>query len=734
MVAARSASQVADVDVASELGPLLYLYCSLTNPRWRLEAVLRVHALTRRLAIVVPRLDRERAALLAKATCPEALRGPLSDLAIRSDGVSCSSIASALYARDWLGAARLGITAALELGDIAAARAVRTRVQAASRIQPRVLDTLIEWGYARRGVRPQPFVASLARRGVEEQFRPSASLVIALVDEICASAQRERAAAARALVARVPRGERGVARAHLCRLTLAFVGAEAADREARAIREKSHRHTALRLLAPSVTRRSEEGLCFLGDAIARIVQRLTPLSLPRVLTPGASELERALYDEGVALSDAASRRRRVIVDAARATVRRALRQPERVARDILDARLRTLVHLGGQLASDAVANAITQSPISAYTERVLETLLDLDATRGTAYVLAHATELAHVVHLLYVAERCGGVPEGFAYAYSRAFERTKDHGVLRRFMDAWRAHRHMEPDARAMHWLAQQDPSDPVALICSLDDEIAGTHVDHLRTVIGDLDRELLARPPRVWSQMKPWSDWKWRNHLEAARDHVVVNPAIVERCAKWLRLRPERLAIGDLGLPCTTLGIDGVTYRVRLLDKRHDLLTYLRFADVPVPSCYRSSARTWTWSGRDTIDAWGDPLTLCFHVERGSGNVFEACGFLFGSFAEVDGRRSVVFNSLHVRPNTAALRFAILENVERQLRALGIGLLGIANVHNGRGELPRDYEERVVELVRFRALRCPDIGDDICCEVNERTSASSMYWRNLDR
>lgn len=769
MVAARSANQVADVAVASELGSLLYSYCSITGPRWRLEAVLRIHALVRRLGITVPRLDRELDALLARAVCPAGLRVPLTDLARRSESDGCGDAAAALFARSWIGSATHGVVTALRLGDRSAARAVRDRVLAASRVHAPMLDELLEWGYLRHSRVSVPFVASLTRVGSEALYRASAPLVAKLVDVVCATAQYERAPTIREIAARLSGRERAQARVQLCRLTLAARGPVAARREARAIRERSHRAAALRIVegapAPvSVPRHVEmlDGIEEGGYAIPsilpelrvhgapsdeiltlavarqveRLERRLTPATLPRVIHPGASPLERALHDEGVALSPDARRRRRVLIDAARATVRQALREPASVAVDVLDARLRTLVHLGGELATSSIANAIMQSPIGAHTARVVEAWCELDATRAGAYVIEHADELQETRRLLGGVELRGGLPLGFADAYRQAYDHAKEHSYVRRFIDAWRQHRGMEPDARALRWLAHQDVTlEPEELICRLDDAVTGSHLEHLRAVIADIDRELLVRPPRLWARLRSWASWTWHAHLTHARDVVAINPAIVERCAKRFRLESERLAVGDLGMACQTFDVEGATYRVRLLDKRRDLLTYLRFADVPVPSCYRSTARTWSWSDRDTIDAWGDPLTFCFHIEHGRGAVFGPIGFLFGSFAEVGERRAVVLNSLHVRPNTRALRFAILESIEQHFcRALGVQILGIANTHNGRGELPPAYEGRSVQLHRFRALRCPDVGDDICTAVNRWTSSSPMYWRSLDR
>jgi hypothetical protein len=176
----------------------------------------------------------------------------------------------------------------------------------------------------------------------------------------------------------------------------------------------------------------------------------------------------------------------------------------------------------------------------------------------------------------------------------------------------------------------------------------------------------------------------------------------------------------------------------LRLLDKRTDLMTYLRFADLPARSCYRSDS--WFYVGgtqSHVLAVWHDPLSFCFHVEREVDARFRPCGFLFGGFAEVDGQPAVALNSLHMRPKRADVRERLLRAFEQALCVpLGITRIGIASCHGGRGPLPSDYVARPVSLTRLRALSAggkpvTDAWDDISYEVNARTEVTHLLWKS---
>jgi len=451
-------------------------------------------------------------------------------------------------------------------------------------------------------------------------------------------------------------------------------------------------------------------------------------------------LSRALYDEGVALSPQAPRRRRVLIAAAQSSVRSALAKPHGWPVATIRVRLRTLVHLGGSLAVDAIAKAIATLPFEPEVVRLaLEHLALLDPHRARDLAIARLGELRMPAALLRRCELGGALAPGFARGFARARRLWVNEAWVCELVTSC-VRRTGELPSVAM--LERVDDSSTKTLeVGTLLDRIEAAaealdgedHVAIAERVLEDdtLENLALTRPARTDPKMRPWRGNTARLLLQHALSKKVgaVVPSLVNRIAR--RLRPAALQ--------ATLEVDvvGVRYRVRLLDKRRDLLTYLRFADVPARSCYRSD----NWFYRQTTRtyvaaAWKDPLTLCFHVERERARAFQPCGFLFGGFADVDGTLSLVFNSLHVRPNSAAVREQVLGAIERIVAPFGITKIGIANVHGGHGPLPVDYVARDVALVRHRALAIggqlvTDVYDDIAM-ANRPTRVDHLYWRTL--
>src|SRR5262249_12072473 len=139
----------------------------------------------------------------------------------------------------------------------------------------------------------------------------------------------------------------------------------------------------------------------------------------------------------------------------------------------------------------------------------------------------------------------------------------------------------------------------------------AGTHVAIAARLASDhdlLDRLVIAEPPHVDPRLPVWSPESWRRLLaKAAAKSPAIDVAIANRAARLLR-RP----LGSILITPTEVTANGHVYRVRLLDKRHDLLTYLRFADLPVRSCYRSTSGFYIDHRDGTQDeivgVWKDP------------------------------------------------------------------------------------------------------------------------------
>jgi hypothetical protein len=474
--------------------------------------------------------------------------------------------------------------------------------------------------------------------------------------------------------------------------------------------------------------------------------------------------ERALFDEGLALSPVAPRRRRVLVDAARACVRAALAAPAAWPTATVEARVRTLVYLG---ARDVLERLITNAASGgAHLAAAITGLAALDARAAAAVVLRGLPTLAaagvDVPMAVRMIESLGGVERGYATAFEQAWDAlAKRRGALG--AAAWlldletryRAHAGAAPGTAILDRVSQRwwradevTPAELVAELTSVDPVLlADDHVAVAEALVRDPDvlgRVVVARPPRVEARLWPWSDTQWHDVLRRAvgRSRSVIDPEVVEHCAGLLGRRDAVAALrsGDLArlgvATRTELAVDGARFRLRLLDKRLDLLTYLRFADVAARSCFHSQEHGWT--ERDRLDAWRDPLTFCLHVERIRHAAAEPRGFLFGGFAVVGGELRIVLNSLHVRPRSAAVRAAVLAAFERAVAVpLGIRRIGIANLHGGRGPLPADYVRADVALIRLRALAhggepLLETYDDIAFVVNSPVKADHLRWKTV--
>lgn len=469
-------------------------------------------------------------------------------------------------------------------------------------------------------------------------------------------------------------------------------------------------------------------------------------------------LERAFFDEGIALSASAARRRRVLIGVAHSCLRSAPSQPL----DVVRVRLRMLVHLGGSLAADAIAKPMAQLPIDPAIWLVaLEALCSLDPSRAGAVVVERIAELrragidpALALDHVVVA---GGITADRAAAFvgtSRMLDAAlgeQAHRWLADFTRRWKTRTGAGLDETCLAWLRTCDlQRDPQSLLDELDSHTSGLlaadscEIAERLATDANLLRATLLDTPRIDRRMRPWTLERWKSLLAKAttRAHSV-DLALVRRVARLLQ-KPKAahaLAGGDLAslgvLAVTDVGIGDERFRIRVLDKRRDLLTYLRFADTPARSCYRSDS--WMYRSEpfptelEVIAAWRDPLTICIHIERAD----QVCGFAFGSFAEIEGRAALLFNSLHVRPNTPSVREPLLRAIERSVCVpLGVRWFGIANAHNGEGHLPDDYVFDYRAGIRLRALSSKgelvtNVDDDISITVNS-TCDFDLYWRDL--
>jgi len=502
-----------------------------------------------------------------------------------------------------------------------------------------------------------------------------------------------------------------------------------------------------------------------AESIAMRAERLVEEPLPDAIARGlaataiansdARSFERADYDEALALSSAAFARRRVLITTAQTCLRAALAKPDEWPVDVVATRLRTLAHLGGGLAAAAIRKALATQPMHpTLTPLALDALCKFDGIAAASFVLTRANEIhaagIDVARVLQMLEQHAALPRGVWRDFAAARR-----ALAKQQIDPlpWIAelfallHDRVDTLLRVLHGVSTYTviPNSPQALLAEVDHVphglVARDHSRMAHDLAADtslLEALLLARPANVDPKMKAWSTDEWRGLLRQAVGYASVHAPQVARFVRkvgrrhWYEaLRNANLA--QLGVASTTFQVRGTEYRLRLLDKRLDILTYLRFADVPARSCFRSDSDYRL--AHDTIEAWKDPLTICCHVERGERG--QPCGFLFGSFAAVDDQPALVMNSLHVRPNDGELRAQVVHAFERAIcEPLAISRIGIANDHGGKGELPANYVLRSMTIMRFRALAkngwaLVQTYDDISDRLNEPVLVEGLHWRS---
>ncbi|NVB85460.1 MAG: hypothetical protein HOV81_44255 [Kofleriaceae bacterium] len=503
----------------------------------------------------------------------------------------------------------------------------------------------------------------------------------------------------------------------------------------------------------------------LVEYVGRCARELLGAEAPAALCDGLTgrtassndprSIERALYDEGIALSRESRQRRRVLIAIAQHCIRSALTAPATWTAPVIDARLRTLAHLEGELARDALAKPLATLPLpSAFALPVIETLARLDARTAASIVLGRAEELraggTDVDRALVVIEAHRGVPVGFADAYAAAARRVGDR-FLGELSGLWRRRNGGAVPPLVLRSLSRREvaPATPQDML----DELAGTvesfgeqgHVEIVERVASErglLEQLLVASPARVHDRIRGWDLMRWRMHLYSAKSVYSgsIDEPLVRRCARRIGCSPALLASGDLvalgAAPVRWLRVAGEDYCVRLLDKRRDLLTYLRFADVPVRTCYRSDLSMWkSETQAHTVAAWKDPLTFCFHIERRVADAYVPIGFSFGGFVDLEGGLGVALNGLYMKNNGAELRFGVIDAIERTFDRIGIARIGITARYQSRGPLPTRYVRTSVALTRLRALErdgrlLSDSFDDVQRDYNEPTTVSHLYWR----
>ena len=460
-------------------------------------------------------------------------------------------------------------------------------------------------------------------------------------------------------------------------------------------------------------------------------------------------LDRALYDEGSVWG--ATPRRLGIVTAARACLRGAVEQADWDPA-LVECRARTLGFLGGTLAREALESVVAQAGDSGYLPRLVEALcwIDREAARRAVIVRACAprdTADPRLRELLSLVELYRGLPRGFARTWcetARVLGTRLGERRARTFL-AEVVELHGNPDPSLLAWIAVRavgDLPDARSVLGAANESCEALSrvwpVEAARRLADDAvlrETMLLVRGVRAVTRERRWTAAQWASVLARAASPAtgVIERGVVRRCARLLRCDEARLFAGDLvGLGAhREHEIDNGAYRVRLLQKRADILQYLRFADVPVANCYHSDS----YGESDVIAVWKDPLSLCVWIERADGRPH---GFAFGNFVELaTGDLALAVNGMYLARQRLEVRTAVLRAIERMVCVpLGIRHLGVGNQFAGRGPFPIDYRWGRVSGTRLRALRIAgalvtDTSDDISHHVNV-PEVLGLHWKVL--
>jgi hypothetical protein len=213
MVAARAANQALDVSTASELGSLLHAHVRIQDPRWRLEAIVRLVPVLRRFGISIERFRQEIRSLASRARCPRSARAPIEVALVAALDIAPARalvcFTEALFTPSWRGSAMHAIAGALAMED----RELALSFVGEQRYVADELRTIIA-----TGVVDGELVACLAKRGAEEDYVPSVELLHGLVATIRASNETGRAKDSQRLASRLRPRDASIASALLARI------------------------------------------------------------------------------------------------------------------------------------------------------------------------------------------------------------------------------------------------------------------------------------------------------------------------------------------------------------------------------------------------------------------------------------------------------------------------------------------------------------------------------------
>lgn len=595
----------------------------------------------------------------------------------------------------------------------------------------------------------------------------------------------------------LPERARADAAPYVALLRFATAGPERASRVAMCIRYRSGRRRAFALLneaarirggarpsaqwlgriAPALTEPQPtacppKGRC---RASARAARDWVVRSLERAFAGWRAEpapviaevpsdllsIERARFDESRVLEGRVSKS---IVRSTRRCLRLAVSTRPDLDPELVHVRLRTLLHVGGARATGALEQLLeaAERP-GAAVESVLETLAVLEPGRARIAFGRHLRLFVRepgASRVVAMLEVFGALDEGFGARWAALRERVSVERYeiaveawLIAAAEAWQRAGFGPPSKELADtlWLASEDATSPNGELLATPQELLDRLLDELaflddaapRDLFAQLDarrarllRLLFPAPRAARMGPTPLAALEAGKRLldsYAFQDDEALISSTLDTPAQARALTRGVCPVP----PAATVELEGGA-RLRYLDKRRDLLAFLRFADT-VPCCLSSTAGS---VHMDVLFAWRDPLTFCFTVERRTDAGLRPLGFVLGGFARVGrtAERAVVFNGIYLARRSAALRARIVEALEeRFVRPLGVRHVGMAAVYGGAGPLPERYQRRATRMTRLRALRegagqrrTREIYDDVSFVANAPVTVHHVHWATL--
>ena len=485
------------------------------------------------------------------------------------------------------------------------------------------------------------------------------------------------------------------------------------------------------------------------------------LDFGKTLSRDPADPIRALYDDGLARSPRAARRRSGLLQAARKGLQLGLNShPDSM--EVARIRLFTMIQLGGDPVRKTLTHQLRQTsadhrlymPMARALVRIDGRALlpklfkspDAFGNRFDSVQLHQALEDEHLA------------PRGFTQAVAelRSAVGDKTNRPLNDWWfelceHLWTLHGAL-PTEGILRWMAIQ-PADllqagPIRTL----DQFAVRREQMARIDQSVLIRELATDPDALTNLVMStpfssayglqWSMEHWRQLVDrvAARRRPIGHPVpdIVE---DWAASRPldvgRSLLAGHPPLEQLErpLAVEGhPRLQLRYLHKCRDILRFWRFADM-VHCCFNSSHAWYRFrdAERLILQLWRDPMSFCFEILLDE----QAHGFIFGGFGKTAESDALLLNGVYVRKAAGrSARAAMIDTICRVMQApLRLQLVGVANRFGGLGPLDPDFKLKTAQVWRYRALTYTtgaaqdSIYDDISTHVN-RWGDVALFWR----